>query len=98
MFVSTLPSAIQSQTGAEESDVIEVAEQDGCARVEAERLNGAERVAEAQIEGQDVGQSGYCDGNGSFSVGVGHALWHRVLNVGPLPAGDHDEHVVDTDS
>ncbi|KAG9334351.1 hypothetical protein JZ751_008237, partial [Albula glossodonta] len=65
--VTGLPPSIQSQKGTEERDVVEVAEEDRRAGVHTERLHGAERRHEADVESQDVGQGGDGDGDGRLS-------------------------------
>lgn len=95
--VTGFPPSIQCHEGTKESDVVDEAEEDSRGSVHTEGLDRAERRHEADVESQDVGQGGDGDGHSRLFVSFCHAVLNLVTRHSPLPAGNHDEHVINTD-
>lgn len=98
MLVPSFPLPIQSHARAQKSDAVQIAEADRNPGVQAEGSDRSKGRAVAQEEGQSVGQRGDGDGDGSLLVRVGQPVGDAVQHPGLLPARDHDEHVVQSNS
>ncbi|KAG7227313.1 hypothetical protein INR49_000317 [Caranx melampygus] len=83
-----------SHTSPQEGDVVQVAETNRNPSVKAEGLDRAEGRTAAQEESESVSQGGDGDGDGSIPVGASEPVGDAVQNTGPLPTGDHDEHII----
>lgn len=94
VFVLSFSSSVQGHARTQEGDGVQVAEADGDASIQAKGSHRTKGRAAAQEESQGVGQGGNGHGDGGVPVGVSQPVSHVVQDRGPLPAGDHDEHVI----
>ena len=93
-------SRVHAQEAAEQRQLVEIAEENGEAGVDAEDLHAAEAGREADHEGDKVGERRDGDAHARVSHGVGNEVLVRLPLglVGAHERGVHDEHVVDADA
>lgn len=98
MLVLCFPLSIQSHACTHESDAVQIAEANRNPSIQAEGPDGTKGRVVAQEESQSIGQGGDGDGDSSILVGVSQPVGDAVQNMGPLPAGDHDEHIIQSNT
>ena len=98
MPVLLLAPARQDHGGAEEGDLVDVGEEDGHARVQAEDAHPGEVCDGTDAEGEGVGDGGDGDGDGGLGERLAHPLLHCHGIILLAPGGQHHEHVVHTNT
>lgn len=98
VLVLRLPLSVQSHACAQEGDAIQIAEANRDPSIEAERADWTKGWTVAQEESQSVGQGGDGDGDGGVPVGVSQPVRDSVQDAGPLPARDHYEHIIQSNT
>ena len=88
----------ESHGPAKERDLVEVGEEHGYSTVDAEGPHARQGGNGPDDEGQDSGQVSDGDGHACLREGTSHTLLHREVQAELTPGGNHDEHVVNTDT